>query len=200
MAQTERPAAHSRTKLSAPTDAELIVASVTDPRAFRELYDRWADPMLAFLYRRVLDAEVAADLLAETFAIAYEKRGRYRDTGAPGAAWLYGIVRIELSRYFRKHRVQLKTAQRLGLVVPELDEESARAIARLVEPDERSAGLADALTQMSPAEREAVELRVVGELEYSDIATRLNCSEAAARVRVHRGLARLSQLLEASHE
>jgi RNA polymerase sigma factor (sigma-70 family) len=193
MAQTEPPHADRRT---APTDAELLVASVTDPRAFRELYDRWADPMLAFLYRRVLDAEVAADLLAETFAIAYEKRGRYRDTGAPGAAWLFGIARIELSRYFRKHRVQLKTAQRLGLVVPELDEESARAIARLVEPDERTAGLADALTQMSPAEREAVELRVVGELEYSDIATRLNCTETAARVRVHRGLARLSQLLE----
>jgi RNA polymerase sigma factor (sigma-70 family) len=196
MTPTERPATHSRAELSVATDAELIVASVDDPPAFRELYDRWADPMLAFLYRRALDAEVAADLLAETFAIAYEKRGRYRDTGAPGAAWLYGIARIELSRYFRKHRVQLKTAQRLGLVVPELDEESARAIARLVEPDERTAGLADALTQMSPAEREAVELRVVGELEYSDIATRLNCTETAARVRVHRGLARLSQLLE----
>jgi RNA polymerase sigma factor (sigma-70 family) len=192
MTQTERNTAPSGTGLSEATDAELIVASAAEPRAFRELYDRWADPLLAFLYRRVLDAEVAADLLAETFAIAYEKRGRYRDTGAPGAAWLYGIARIELSRYFRKHRVQLKTAQRLGLVVPELDEESARTIARLVEPD--------ALTQMSPAEREAVELRVVGELEYSDIAARLNCSEAAARVRVHRGLARLSQLLEDQHE
>jgi RNA polymerase sigma-70 factor (ECF subfamily) len=80
--------------------------------------------------------------------------------------------------------------------VPELDEESARAIARLVEPDERTADLADVLTQMSPAEREAVELRLVSELEYSDIASRLNCAETAARVRVHRGLARLSQLLE----
>jgi RNA polymerase sigma-70 factor (ECF subfamily) len=196
MTQTEHPIEGTQAELSAASDTKLIVASVGDPRAFRELYDRWADPLLAFLYRRVLDAEVAADLLAETFAIAYEKRGRYRDTGAPGAAWLYGIARNELSRYFRKHRVQLKTAQRLGLVVPLLDEESARAIASLVDEDDRSAGLAAALTQMSPGEREAVELRVVGELEYSAIATRLNCTEAAVRVRVHRGLARLSQLLE----
>lgn len=188
MCQTER--------LAECTDSELIVASVKEPRAFRELYDRWADPLLGFLYRRVLDADVASDLLAETFAIAYEKRGRYRDTGAPGAAWLFGIARIELSRYFRKHRVQLKTAQRLGLVLPELDEESARAIACLVESDERSAGLDEALTKMSPTEREAVELRVVAELDYGEIATRLNCTESAARVRVHRGLARLSQLLE----
>jgi hypothetical protein len=45
------------------TDAELIVASRSDPRAFRELYDRWADKLLAYFYRRVLDAEVAADLV-----------------------------------------------------------------------------------------------------------------------------------------
>jgi hypothetical protein len=55
------------------TDAELIVASRRDPRAFRELYDRWADKLLAYFYRRVLDPEVAADLLA---VLAEEPRGR----------------------------------------------------------------------------------------------------------------------------
>jgi DNA-directed RNA polymerase specialized sigma24 family protein len=33
---------------------------------------------------------------------------------------------------------------------------------------------------------------------YAEIATRLQCSEAAARVRVHRGLARLNRLMEAT--
>jgi DNA-directed RNA polymerase specialized sigma24 family protein len=51
---------------TAITDAELIIASRRDPQAFRELYDRWPDRLLAYLYRRVLDPEVAADLLAET--------------------------------------------------------------------------------------------------------------------------------------
>ena len=55
------------------TDAELLVASRDDPRAFREVYDRWADRLLAYFYRRVLDAEVAGDLLAETFAVAFER-------------------------------------------------------------------------------------------------------------------------------
>jgi hypothetical protein len=74
------------------TDAELLIASREDPRAFRELYDRWADRLLAYFYRRVVDAEVAGDLLAETFAVAFERRRRFRDVGAPGAAWLYGRV------------------------------------------------------------------------------------------------------------
>ena len=179
------------------SDAELIVLSVSDIRAFRELYDRWAEPLLAYFYRRVFDPELAADLLAETFAVAFEKRGRFRDTGAPGSSWLFGIASRELSSYFRRKKVQLRAVERLGIRVPELDAESAIAIAGLVDADDRGPGLADALRRMSPSEREAVELRVIGELEYGDIANRLNCSEATARVRVHRGLSRLRELLEA---
>ncbi len=178
------------------SDTELLVASLRDPRAFRELYDRWAEPLLGYFYRRVMNAEVAADLLAETFAIAYEKRSRFRGGGAPGSAWLYGIARNELSHYFRRQRVELRTVERLGVQMPTLNEESASAIARLVDAAEHRAELHAALGQMSPAAREAVELRVVAELGYPEIAIRLHCSEAAARVRVHRGLARLSELME----
>jgi hypothetical protein len=78
------------------TDAELIVASRDDPLAFRELYDRWADRLLAYFYRRVFDAEVAADLLAETFAVAFERRRRFRRYRAPGrrlAVW-HRVARV----------------------------------------------------------------------------------------------------------
>jgi DNA-directed RNA polymerase specialized sigma24 family protein len=92
----------------------LIVASRDDPQAFREFYDRWAETMLAYFCRRVRSPEVAADLLAETFAVAFEARGRFRDVGKPGGAWLYGIARKELSRYFRRQRVELRVVQRLG--------------------------------------------------------------------------------------
>ncbi|HEV2999215.1 MAG TPA: RNA polymerase sigma factor [Solirubrobacteraceae bacterium] len=180
------------------TDAELIVASRTDPRAFRELYDRWADRLLAYFYRRVLDPDVAADLLAETFAVAYERRRRFRDVGTPGAAWLFGIAGKELSHWFRRQEVERRAIRRLGIQVPELDDESRRAIEALADADEHRAALAAALEGLGTAERDAVHLRVVDELGYEEIAARLNCSEAAARVRVHRGLARLNTLMEAT--
>jgi RNA polymerase sigma-70 factor, ECF subfamily len=178
------------------TDAELIVASRSDPAAFRELYDRWAERLLGYFYRRVLDAEVAADLLAETFAVAYERRGRFRDTGRPGGAWLYGIAARELSHWFRRQEVEQRAVRRLGLQVPELDDESIARIEALADMAAHREALASALGQMSGGEREAVELRVVGELPYAEIAARLDCSEAAARVRVHRGLARLNNLMQ----
>ena len=179
------------------TDAELLIASRDDPAAFRELYDRWADRLLTYFYRRVLDPEVAADLLAETFAVAFERRRRFRDVGRPGATWLYGIAARELSHWFRRRRVEQRAVRRLGLAVPALDDDSIARIEALADMESHRAALAAALAQMGRGERDAVELRVVDELGYAEIAARLECTEAAARVRVHRGLARLNRLMEA---
>jgi RNA polymerase sigma factor (sigma-70 family) len=182
--------------MSDATDAELILASREDPRAFRELYDRWAEKLLAYFYRRVLDPEVAADLVAETFAVALEQRRRFRDQGRPGGAWLLGIARKELSRYLRGQAVELRALRRLGVQRPALDEESIGRIETLVDASSHRQALAGALDRLSQGERDAVILRVVHELDYPAIARRLGCSEGAARVRVHRGLARLADLIE----
>jgi RNA polymerase sigma-70 factor (ECF subfamily) len=181
------------------SDAELIVLSVVDPEAFCVLYDRWAAPLLAFIYRRVGNPEVAADVLAETFATAFEKRSRFRDSGRPGSAWLYAIASSQVARYYRRKTVELRAVERLGIAVPELDEESLVAFDRISEGDS-GAGLlvSEAISQIPVGERDAVRLRVVEDLEYREIASRLNCSVVAARVRVHRGLARLTKLMEAT--
>src|SRR3954451_24069761 len=181
-----------------PTDAELLIASRDDPRAFRELYDRWADGLLAYFYRRVLDAEVAGDLLAETFAVAYERRGRFKDVGRPGAAWLYGIAAKELSHWFRRQAVERRAVRRLAIEVPALDDESLARIEALADMESCRAALAAALERMGSGERHAVQLRVVEEMGYAEIADALDCTEAAARTRVHRGLARLNHLMEAT--
>jgi RNA polymerase sigma-70 factor (ECF subfamily) len=179
------------------TDAELIVAARDEPALFRELYDRLADDVLAYLYRRVRDPEVATDLLAETFAVAFERRGRFEDRGRPGAAWVYGIAAKELSRWYRRRAVELRAVRRVGITVPELDDESVARIEALVDSDAERAAVAAALGDLPAGERAAVELRVVDELGYVEIAARLSCSEGAARTRVHRGLARLNRAMEA---
>ena len=141
------------------TDAELILASQRDPARFRELYDRLADDVLAYLYRRVLDAEVAADLLAETFAVAFERRGRFTDRGKPGAAWIYGIAAKELSHWYRRRAVELRAVNRLGMRVPELDDESIARIEALVDSD---ASLGRHRRALDPAGRRALRGRAAG--------------------------------------
>jgi RNA polymerase sigma-70 factor, ECF subfamily len=179
------------------SDAELIVVSVIDPEAFCILYDRWAEPLLGFIFQRVGDPEVAADLLAETFATVFEKRSRFRNTGHSGSAWIYTIASSQVSNYYRRRKVELKAVERLGITVPQLDDESLAAFERIVEIG-TGPGLqvSEAIGQIPRAEREAVQLRIVEDLEYREIASRLNCSAVAARVRVHRGLAKLTKLME----
>jgi RNA polymerase sigma factor (sigma-70 family) len=180
------------------TDAELLLASRQDPAAFRELYDRWAQRLLAYFYRRVFDPEVAADLLAETFAVAYERRHRFRDMGRPGSAWLFGIAKKELAHWVRHREAEQRAVRRLGIVVPALDDESIARIEALADVDAQRPALREALGRMTDLERDAVQLRVLEELDYQTIAARLGCSEVTARGRVHRGLTRLARVMEVS--
>lgn len=178
------------------SDEELILDSRDDPQAFRELYDRWSERILTYFYRRTFDAEVAADLLAETFAVAYERRKRFRYVGRPGAAWLFGIASKELSHWYRRQEVEKQATRRLGIQVPAMDDDSSARIEALADVEEHRESLTTALARLSAGERQAVELRVVDELGYDEIATRLTCSEGAARQRVHRGLEKLGNLMQ----
>ena len=67
-------------------DVELIVRSWDVPEVFGVLFDRHAETMLTYFFRRTLDAEAAAELVAETFAEAFSSRRRFRDQGVDGAA------------------------------------------------------------------------------------------------------------------
>ncbi|MDP6402023.1 MAG: sigma-70 family RNA polymerase sigma factor [SAR202 cluster bacterium] len=180
-----------------PSDAELILESQRDPNVFCQLYERWADKVLAYFYRRTLDPEDSADLVAETFAAAYQRRGKFRDKGKPGSSWLFGIARNELGQYRRRRRVELRAVRRIGIQLPRLDDESIERIEALIDMEAYAAKLKVALRQLGPKEQDALRLRVLEDMDYRGIAEALGCSEGAARVRVHRGLTRLSHILEA---
>ncbi len=178
------------------TDAELLTDSREDPGAFVELYRRHAEDLLRYFARRTLDPETAAELTAETFAEAFASRGNYRDTGANGVAWLYGIARHQLSRFFRAGRVARDARMRLGLPAREVSPEDFERIEDLVDFAPLRAALVEALETLAEDQREALRLRVIDGLSYPDVAARLQCAESAARQRVSRGLRRMAMVLQ----
>ncbi len=161
------------------------------------LYARHREPLLLFLARRTADPQVALDLWAETFAHAAISRRRFRGTSdEESAGWLYAIARRRLALYYRRGHAERRMLDRLKL-------ERTPAGPELLAEVERRAGLAAlrvelaaALAELSPAVRGAVQLRVVEELPYAEVARRLNTSEQAARARVSRGLSALAELLD----
>ena len=178
------------------TDAELLLASREDPATFVELYRRHAEDLLRYFARRTLDPESAAELTAETFAEAFASRGTYRDTGANGVAWVYGIARHQLGRYFRAGRVDAGARKKLGMPERDLVPEDYERIEDLIDFAPIRAALAEALETLQDDQREALKLRVIDGLPYPEVASKLHCAETAARQRVSRGLRRLAIVLQ----
>ena len=179
--------------MALPTDADLLAAARTDASAFRAFYERYAERVHGYHLRRTREPDAAYDLTAETFAQAWLARGRFCDrAGGTAGPWLFAIARNVLVDSVRLRRLERSACERLGVLV-----EAA------TEPDETWLdGLDETLDHLPAGQAEAVRLRVVDELEYDDVARELGTTEAAARVRVHRGLAalrhRLRERLEAS--
>ena len=179
--------------LRRPTTDEnpLLIAE-----GFARFYERHAQPLLIFLTRRVYDPEVGLDLMAETFAQAFHSRRQLRGrTDAEQAGWLYAIARHQLSTYFRRGSAERRAVARLGLEVPELSPEELARVEELSDLTALRAEVAQALDQLSADQRRALELRVVDELPYGEVADRLGVSEPTARARVSRGLRALAELL-----
>jgi RNA polymerase sigma-70 factor (ECF subfamily) len=178
------------------TDSELLLASRDEPDAFTELYRRHAEDLLRYFARRTLDPEAAAELTAETFAQAFASRTAYTDTGANGVAWLYGVARHQLGRFFRNGRVASASRRKLGMPERSLPPEDYERIEDLIDFAPIKDALVEALETLSADQREALRLHVIRGLAYPEVARQLACSEDNARQRVSRGLRRLAIVLQ----
>ena len=170
-------------------DAGLLAAADAD--AFGVLYDRHVAQLFSWARARVGDH--AADLTAEVFARAWLRRRSFRDeAGGSALPWLYGIAQNVLHDSLRKRRVEERARARLDLPRPVVSDPEYEAIeGRLSLPD----AALRAIRELPDAERELLELRIVQERSYLDIADRLRCTPQAARLRVSRMLRRLNLAL-----
>jgi len=178
-----------------PTDAELIRRARTDPDAFAQLYVRHVVRIHRIVRYRVPEA-FELDIVAETFAQAAISLRRYRDPGdGSAAAWLSGIALNLLQRSYKRQRIDTQARTRLGMPgrAAELDVD---AIAARLDAQAMHEILESALSDLPAGQQRAVELRIVRDLDYSDVARELGTTPVAARIRVMRALKSLSDALK----
>lgn len=168
-----------------------------DADAFAALYDREARTVLVFIARRTLDPEVALDLTAETFAQAFRGRRRFRGTTEmEERAYLFTIAKRQIARYHQRGTVERRALEALGAELPVAHEDDLREIEEAAGLDGLRSALGDELARLSADQRTALQLRVVEERPYDEVATALGVSEQTARARVSRGLRALAIALE----
>ena len=174
---------------STPSDEDLLLSA--DPEDFGRFYDRNVHAILGYFSRRTHDAELAADLTAETFAAALVARRRYRIGATPPVAWLFGIAQHKLVDARRRGGAEDRMQRRLGMERVPLtgpDEELIELLGREV--------AAEMVRHLPPDQREAVTAHVIDERSYEEIALQAQTSQATVRQRVSRGLRTLRDRIE----
>jgi RNA polymerase sigma-70 factor (ECF subfamily) len=177
------------------TDVDLLAATrECDGEAFGAFFRRHRGVILAFLAPRTPSREVAADLLAETFAAALTAvRDETRELPVEPLAWLLTIARNKLIDSLRHGRVEQQARDRLGLVSLMIDDHDLERVEQLIGATDLASALA---AQLPPEQLAALNARVLDERDYGEIAADLRCSEAVVRKRVSRALRTLRAGLE----
>ena len=184
---------HSQGVVAASSDADCLARSLNEPTAFELIFDRHFGAVHRYLHRRA-GPDLADELTAETFALAFSRRGSCRASGSV-LPWLYGIATHLLHRHRRSERRQLHAYSRSGVDrwVTYEDEADAR-----VDGSSLDARLAGALAAMRPRERDALLLYALADLSYEEVALALDVPIGTVRTWLHRARATAQRELAAA--
>lgn len=159
---------------------------------FRELYTRHFDALLVYALRRVSRPEDAADVVADTFLVAWRRRS-HLPGGDDAKLWLYGVARNLLANQRRgdRRRDRLGEALRERLAATQ----SLWSVPDLASDVAGEVTVRDALARLGELDREVLMLTAWEGLEPREIAEVLGTSAQAVRTRLSRARGRLRQLI-----
>jgi RNA polymerase sigma-70 factor (ECF subfamily) len=146
----------------------------TPEERFTAVFARCHRPVLAYAARRVDEPADAADIVAETFLVAWRRLDAL-PAGDAELPWLYGVARRVLANQLRGRRRRHALAQRLR--------------------DELDARLAGALARLGGDDRELLRLVAWEGLDNAQLAAALGLRPGTVRVRLHRARTRLAHAL-----
>jgi RNA polymerase sigma factor (sigma-70 family) len=153
---------------------------------FEQLFRDTRTDLLAYVMRRSQSAEDAADVLAETYLIAWQKLDAIPG-GERARLWLFGVARNLLLKGASQHRSRHVLVERLA---GEL--RRAHPLPAPVE-DERSSALRAALEALAERDREILTLTAWEGLTPKQIAAVVDTPVNIVRVRLHRARTRLKR-------
>jgi RNA polymerase sigma-70 factor, ECF subfamily len=162
-----------------------VTGDTPDARAsFEQLFRDTRTDLLAYVMRRCPSAEDAADVLAETYLIAWQKLDAI-PTGERARLWLFGVARNLLLKGASRRRSGHALAERLAQELRSAQPPDAPS------DDARSGALLVALTALPERDREILMLTAWEGLTPKQIAAVLGAPVNLVRVRLHRARTRL---------
>ena len=154
---------------------------------FRRVYAAHVDAVLGYALRRTDRPEDAADVVAETFLVAWRRLALVPD-GEAARPWLYGVARRVLANQrrgdLRRRHLGDRLRRDLATVVPDIGEEVVQDLS-----------VAVAMGRLGARDEEVLALHLWEGLAPREIAEVLGLSVLVVRPRLSRARARLRHLL-----
>ena len=157
--------------LNQKTDEELMLAyRLGDEIAFSDLYNRYAQKVLAFLRLKLREESAAQDVFQSTFLKLHKSKHLYNPS-LPFSPWIFTICRNELVDFVRKQKYAFE----------ELKEETVSITTRVIHAEMD-------LTGLTQEQQTAIRMRYSSDSSFEEIASALNTSPVNARKIISRSL------------
>ena len=169
------------------SEQELLLvkkAQNGDRQALGELWDAITPKLFGYLINVMRDKTLAEDLLQATWLKAIQALPKFKAEGVGISAWLFAIARNECRQHWRNN--QKEVAFNAGLHDKAAEDNGQIDQNILIE---------QMLSRLSQDDQELLRLRYISDLPINDVAKILNINFVAARVRLHRALARARSAL-----
>jgi RNA polymerase sigma factor (sigma-70 family) len=187
---TSPPPVASRDLAHLSDESLLSLVASSDDQALAELYDRFGRLAYGLALRILRDEALAQDAVQEAFLAVWRSADRFLAERAKASTWILTLVHrraVDLVRREDRRRGE------------PLDSAAEPAASETVE-DEATLGferrvVLEALAQLTPEQREALELGYYGGLSQSELSERLGLPLGTIKSRMFAGLSRLRELL-----
>ena len=179
--------------MQAVTDEQLIrwVAD-GDPSCLGTLFERHHRGVYHYCLQMTGDRAASEDVVQETFIRVMKRAASFRGEGS-FKAWMYTIARnVLLDQQRRAGREVASDASEDALPSLLIDRRSAERAAAGSESVQR---LIDAMADLPESAREIIWLGRFEFDSYAELGAAMNCAEGTARVRLHRAMKKLNEIL-----
>ena len=178
-------------------DSERLSQIISDCKhgsqdGYAQIVELYANRLYGYFYRLTGNAESSNDLLSEVFVKLVEKIGTY-NSGAFDL-WLFKIA----TNIFYDH---LRQQQRHKKFLESHRQQLEKELNDVKKSDDEAADILQAqLGQLDKQTRELILLRYYSDLSFKEIATIRKEPLGTVLSKVHRGLAKLRELMEQQYE
>lgn len=181
--ETGQPDAHTGVLMNSP---EELVERVRrgDEEAFRLIFERYARPVISFIYDMVGERELAEDLAQETFVRAYQHLPSLRDDSKL-STWLFGIAKNVARESLRSRPQQRRQVGIDEEPVMELCDGRPSPAGQLLDK-ELSSVIQNALLTLDEDKRLVFTLKVFQQRSYEEIAEITGFSIGKLKTDLHR--------------